>query len=295
MAKETEIKHRRKTGQAPSDEELEQLSDKAKVGEEQGDGKSIEQWFKDFDKSIDKNVRELMQDVETSSAASKKEELKAQIAAEYNQQNMRQMVGLLPASAFPEQQKTKKSGQQEMEDSIREVRSTLGMTYLKKGGNPIYLKTMKALRGVYKNREWSTDRLDAIIFREEYVLPTINSLIESNKKAGANQIIVSQVQDAFGELAQERKKTVSIGSVFTKNPTAVEINGKINTRNQLLQSFAKVSEGQGDTKLAASCKWAVRSFSERIEKLGKSIRGAKPGQRDEDRSSKVKSDKGMQI
>lgn len=244
----------------------------------------MQKWFEDFDASVNQNVKYLMQDVGTTSSENKRKNgPKAQTIEEYNEQNIREMDGLLPASAFPEPQKIKKSVQQEAADSTKEARSVLDMKYLKKGGNPIYLKTMKALRGLYKK----ADRLDAIIFREEYVLPTINGLIESNKKAGADMVLASQMQDAFEELMEQRRKKVTIGHGFTDYLSGVEINGKIKTRNQLLKSFADVSEKAGDQQLAASCERSVRSFSEKIEKLGKSIRGAKPKKRNEKRSSGV--------
>lgn len=238
----------------------------------------MQKWFEDFDASVNQNVKDLMQDVGTTSIESKRKNgPKAQTIEEYNEQNIREMDGLLPASAFPEPQKIKKSV------STKEVRPVLNTKHLKKGGNPIYLTTMKALRKFYKK----ADRLDAIIFREEYVLPTINGLIESNKKAGEEMVLAPQMKDAFEELMEQRRKKVTIGHGFTDYLSAVEINGKIKTRNQLLKSFADAIEKAGDQQLAASCKWAIRSLASKAKHIGKSMVGIKPKKRNENRSSEV--------
>jgi hypothetical protein len=132
-----------------------------------------------------------------------------------------------------------------------------------------------ACRGV--GLEGKAEYLEAMVFKNDVVLPTIDKLIKDHKNP--NIIPKAKIQAAFNGLIAERnvkndEQTV-VSGMQLNTITDISLKGKMSAENSILKAFAEVCRDNGDKKLAETCEWSamrsVQKMREMAQRLGEGV------------------------
>lgn len=149
---------------------------------------------------------------------------------------------------------------------------------LQKAPPSLYLKAMDVLIKRCDSLGLTTPSkyLQAVKFKEEFVLPTIDQLVKDYKKDG--KLSEQQIKNTFEDLlTREDNADVDLNQKEVKDKikamSELELpKDKKQARREVLQAFADVSALKGEGDLAKTCKWsAMKSARERAQNIGKKV------------------------